>query len=100
MRDLLRILGVLEVIVFRIFLYITIPFLLLGLLKSSRAMDMSYLEEVTYVIPTGVVLSYVIGILKNDLRTLSNNMLNKGLVCLTLIWLPPMLGKLEPEFLI
>lgn len=69
----------------RVFLYVSIPLLILSALKGG-GLSADYLEMVIYIIPFSILLAAVVGVAKKDLQTINNRVLNIFLVGLIGIW--------------
>lgn len=69
----------------RVFLYVSIPLLILSALKGE-VLSADYLEMVIYIIPFSILLALIVAVAKKDLQTISNRTLSVFLIGLIVTW--------------
>lgn len=69
----------------RIFLYLSIPLLILGMLKGG-GFSAGYLELVMYTIPISLALTMIIGVFKKTLCTVNCKIIIAFLVVMIAVW--------------
>lgn len=72
-------------IAIRVFLYISIPLLILSALKGG-IISADYLQMVIYIIPFSILIAVIIGMIKKDLNSISSRFLDAVLIGIVILW--------------
>lgn len=70
----------------RIFLYVTIPLMLLAMLKGGSIISTSTFEVIIYVIPLGVYVAFIGVLVRKELHLISSSVLKIAEVLFFTIW--------------
>lgn len=73
-------------IAIRIFLYVTVPLLILGILKGGELFSVSFFELLMYVFLLGIYSGVLIAYFKKKLHELNTRVLKIGIACIFLVW--------------
>lgn len=73
-------------IAIRIFLYVTVPLLIFGILKEGRLVSASFFELLMYVLLLGIYTGVLIAFFKKKLHELSLKLLKIGIAFIFLVW--------------